>query len=100
MGPWSQPHSLLHPLLPTLPSRVVLAHVQKDVAQARQIQERWGKRAQVADALDAVIDDISELATLTQPVPLSPLQSLKTPSGRNGSDRPRALRSECPHHCF
>ncbi len=51
-----------------------LCRVQKEVAQAQQIQERWGKRAQVADALDAVIDDITELTTLTQPVPTSPAE--------------------------
>ena len=48
--------------------------MQEEVGQARQVRERWGKRAQAADALDAVIDDISELATLSQPVPTSPAE--------------------------
>ncbi|KAK9864565.1 hypothetical protein WJX84_000508 [Apatococcus fuscideae] len=49
-------------------------HLQEEVAQARQVHERWGKRAQVADALDGVIDDISELTLLRQPVPTSPAE--------------------------
>lgn len=48
--------------------------MQEEVAQARQVLERWGRRAQVADALDAVIDDITELANLSQPVPTSPAE--------------------------
>ena len=44
------------------------------MAQAKQVHERWGRRAQVADALDGVVDDISELALLRQPVPASPAE--------------------------
>ena len=48
--------------------------MQEEVAQARQVLQRWGRRAQVADALDAVIDDITELTNLSQPVPTSPAE--------------------------